>query len=51
MYFSSWDYGKLPAVAGFDLIEYSPTRDSKEHIQNVLDHDYVLTLDELPKFE
>lgn len=21
-----WDYGKLPAVVGFDLIEYSPTR-------------------------
>ncbi|MDQ6422881.1 glycosyl hydrolase [Paenibacillus sp. LHD-117] len=21
-----WDYGKLPAIAGFDLIEYSPTR-------------------------
>ncbi|MEK3885233.1 glycosyl hydrolase [Paenibacillus sp. PL2-23] len=22
----NWDYGKLPAIAGFDLIEYSPTR-------------------------
>jgi mannan endo-1,4-beta-mannosidase len=21
-----WDYGRLPAIAGFDLIEYSPTR-------------------------
>lgn len=22
----NWNYGKLPAIAGFDLIEYSPTR-------------------------
>lgn len=36
----NWDYGKLPAVVGFDLIEYSPTRvengSKPKEIENVI---------------
>lgn len=36
----NWNHGKLPAIAGFDLIEYSPTRvangSSSREVENML---------------
>lgn len=36
----NWNYGKLPAIVGFDLIEYSPTRQqngsTSKEIENML---------------
>jgi mannan endo-1,4-beta-mannosidase len=33
-----WDYGKLPAVVGFDLIEYSPTRVENGSTSKEIEH-------------
>ncbi|XID90295.1 glycosyl hydrolase [Paenibacillaceae bacterium WGS1546] len=34
----SWDYGKLPAVVGFDLIDYSPSRQENGAVSNEIEN-------------